>query len=109
VKEVKILLKVIVVVTLLVIGLGCSAATPDFTVTSSIDNNHSHKVVIAGSDVDNPPAADKTITSDGASHTHTIKLTMQNYQAIKAGQQVTVTSSSNGPTPHTHTFAIKKP
>jgi hypothetical protein len=98
-----------IVMTMVIIGFGCAAAgTPDFTITSSIDANHSHKVVVSGADVDNPPIT-KTITSDGANHTHTITLSKQDYEAIKKGQEITLTSSSDGSVPHTHTFKIKKP
>jgi hypothetical protein len=98
-----------IVMTMVIIGFGCAAVgTPDFTITSSIDANHSHKVIISGADIDNPPAT-KTITSDGASHTHTIVLNKQDYEAIKKGQEISVISSSTGTTPHTHTFKIKKP
>ena len=100
---------IISVIAIAVITLACAAATADFTVTSSTDANHNHHVVISGKDVDSPPTADKTITSDGTSHTHTIVLTKQNFEAIKAGQEVTVTSSSSGTPAHSHTFKIKKP
>ena len=108
-KVARVLIIAVFLVTLFGMVSGCTGSgTPNFTVTSSVDNNHSHNAVISGADVDNPPAQ-KTITSDGANHTHTITLTKQNYEAIKQGQEVTVTSSSNGATPHTHTFTIKKP
>ncbi|MBI4304660.1 MAG: hypothetical protein HY665_10045 [Chloroflexi bacterium] len=87
---------------------GCAAAPPtaDLTITSSTDFNHSHKVTILGADIDRPPAQ-KTYTSDGASHQHAITLTKANFDAIKKKQEVSVVSTSTGTTPHTHTFAIK--
>ena len=101
-------------VGLLMVGtlasLGCSkksASSGDIKVTSSINSSHSHEVTISGTDIESPPATDKTIdTSSSGGHKHTITLTSQEYQSIKDGTEVTVTSSSSGG--HTHTFNIKK-
>ncbi|OGO05839.1 MAG: hypothetical protein A2Y60_01500 [Chloroflexi bacterium RBG_13_54_9] len=96
---------------LLVVGSGCTAATKDFTITSSVDVDHSHKVTISGADIESPPAG-KTITTtqDGAvPHTHTITFTKQDYETIKKGEVVNVTSSAFPANNHTHKFAIKKP
>ena len=90
-------------------GLACSkksASSGDITVTSSIDSGHSHQVTISGTDIENPPATDKTIDTTSTGHKHTITLTSQEYQSIKDGTEVTVTSSSSSG--HTHTFKIKK-
>jgi len=90
-------------------GLACSkksASSGDMTVTSSIDSGHSHQVTISGTDIERPPATDKTIDTTSTGHKHTITLTSQDYQSIKDGNEVTVTSSSNSG--HTHTFKIKK-
>lgn len=84
-----------------------SASPGDITVTSSVNSGHSHDVTISGADIDNPPAADKTLdTTYSAGHIHTITLTPQDYESIKSGSEVTVTSSLNAG--HTHTFVIKK-
>ena len=103
---------VILVITAGSVGSALSACagppTKDFTVTSSTDNNHSHKITVIGADVDNPPA-EKIYTSDGASHQHTVTLKKADLQAIKKGQEITITSSSAGTTAHTHKFTIKKP
>ncbi|MBI4334297.1 MAG: hypothetical protein HY673_23835 [Chloroflexi bacterium] len=87
----------------------CAPAPPtaDIRVTSSTDFNHSHNVTVPGADVDSAPSQ-KTYTSDGASHTHDITLTRANFEAIKKGETVTVTSTATGANQHTHTFAIKK-
>ena len=93
-----------------VVGLGCAAGNRDFTITSSVDEQHSHRVAIAGADVDNPPA-EKTITtsSEGSvPHVHTIILTRQSYESLRAGAEVIVISSPFLANNHTHTFAIKK-
>src|SRR5512137_472200 len=79
------------------VGLGCSkksASTGDITVTSSVNAGHTHDVTISGTDINSPPAADKTITTTfAAGHSHTITLTPQDYESIKAGGEVSVTSS----------------
>ncbi|MBI2958504.1 MAG: hypothetical protein HYY32_06635 [Chloroflexi bacterium] len=89
---------------------GCAKKkTADFIVASSTDFNHSHNITISGADVDSPPSAGKTITSDGATHTHQAVLTKAHFASIGKGEQVVVTSTATGTTPHTHTFTIKKP
>jgi hypothetical protein len=91
-------------------SLACSnkSASPgDVVVTSSVDAGHSHKVTVKGPDIESPPGKDKTIdTTYSGGHTHTITLTPEDYQSIKDGGEVTVTSSSDAG--HTHTFVIKK-
>lgn len=92
------------------VGLGCSkksASTGDITVTSSVNAGHTHDVTISGTDINNPPAAGKTIdTTYSGGHRHTITLTTQDYESIQSGNEVTVESSSVSG--HTHTFVIKK-
>ncbi len=79
----------------------------DITVTSTATAGHTHQVTIAGTDIENPPPADKTIESTtNVGHSHTITLTPQDYQTIKSGGQVTVTSSDVNF--HTHDFTISK-
>ncbi len=86
----------------------CTKATVDFEVTSSNVFNHTHKVKILGVDVDKPPA-EKTITSDGPTHTHAITLKKADFEALKKGQTVTVLTTATGTTPHTHECIIKVP
>jgi hypothetical protein len=88
-----------------------SATTPieqqDIIVTSSVDAGHTHDVTISGADIENPPAAGKTIdTTYNSGHRHTVTLTQQDYQTIKDGGEVTVTDSLFGG--HTHTYVIHK-
>jgi len=84
-----------------------SASPGDIEITSSVDAGHSHDVTISRADTDSPPAADKTVNATySGGHRHTITLTPQDYESIKDGGEVTVTSSSNAG--HTHTFVIKK-
>ncbi|MBI2858949.1 MAG: twin-arginine translocation signal domain-containing protein [Chloroflexi bacterium] len=91
----------------LLVGCKKKEATADITVTSTLDFNHSHNIIVLGADIDKPPAT-KTITSDGASHTHDVALAKADYEAIGKGQAVSKVSTSSGTTPHTHTFNIKK-
>ncbi len=91
--------------------LSCKPAAPpmpDMTVTSSLDFNHTHNVIIPGADITNAPSS-KTYTSDGATHQHAITLTQAQFDQIRDGQTVTVTSTQTGATPHSHTFTIKRP
>ena len=89
-----------------------SGATGDITVTSSVTLGHTHQVTISGADIDNPPVGGRTITTTTYtdayynSHSHTITLTQQDFQTIKDGGTVTVTT--NVVNDHTHTFTIHK-
>ncbi|MBI4296234.1 MAG: hypothetical protein HY667_03840 [Chloroflexi bacterium] len=89
-----------------VIAACAAKPTADFEVTSSVDFNHSHKIRVLGADVDKPPA-EKSVTSDGATHTHAVVFKKADFQALRKGQEITLTSSATGTTPHTHTFKIK--
>lgn len=100
-----------------VLSLACSSSkspsnSSDITVTSTVTLDHTHQVTIKGTDIDNPPSADKTIntteygTAGYGGHYHTITLTPQDYQTIKDGGTVTVTTSVVNE--HTHDFTIKK-
>ena len=89
-----------------------TGSTGDITVTSSVTLGHTHQVTISGADIDNPPVGGRTITTTAYvdayynSHSHTITLTQQDFQTIKDGGTVTVTTNVvNG---HTHTFTIHK-
>lgn len=100
-----------------VLSLACSSSkspsnSSDITVTSTVTLDHTHQVTIKGTDIDNPPSADKTIntteygTAGYGGHYHTITLTPQDCQTIKDGGTVTVTTSVVNE--HTHDFTIKK-
>ena len=89
------------------LSITINSTLSDITVTSSVNSGHSHQVTISGTDIESPPATDKTIdTTSSGVHKHTITLTSQDYQSIKDGTEGAVTSSSSGG--HTHTFTIKK-
>lgn len=87
-------------------GTGSDGGTNSFTVTSSIDDGHTHNVTILLADVTTPPDSSKTITSTG-SHTHTITLSKSDFEALADGQTIPKTSSNRNN--HTHTFSIKVP
>jgi len=84
-----------------------SVSPGDITVTSSVDAGHTHRITVRGADVERPPAADKTIDATySGGHRHTVTLTLQDYESIKNGDEVSVTSTSDAG--HAHTFDIKK-
>ena len=93
-------------------GTGTPTATvpagqQDIIVTSSVDAGHTHDVTISGTDIENLPAAGKTIdTTYNSGHRHTLTLTQQDFETIKNGGEVTVTDSLAGG--HTHTYVIHK-
>jgi hypothetical protein len=91
-------------------GTGTPTATisiGDITVTSSVNAGHTHDITISGADIENPPAAGKTIdTIYNSGHRHTVTLTQQDYQTLKDGGEVTVNDSLVAG--HTHTYVIHK-
>lgn len=116
----------------LLIGInGCSTATvqqptpqtpatqaqgQDIRVVSSINENHSHSVIIKWQDiVDANKSVTYTTTENGTpSHSHTLTLTAQNFEDIKLGKTITVTCDPPKPdvitvvSDHVHQFVIKK-
>lgn len=82
-------------------------ASANLTVASSTDFQHSHNVTVPGADIDKQPSQ-VTYTTDGATHTHRVTLTSANFKTIKDGQSVSLACTSDGTTPHTHTFVFKK-
>lgn len=99
---------------LMITHIGCAYAAPgadssadEFTVVSSRDNFHRHKIRILFADVSNPPASGKTITSSGPIHTHDVVLGMADFQALQDGEEVVKTSTFDAR--HSHTFAIQVP
>ena len=78
-----------------------------FSITSSVDGGHSHKVNISQSNVDNPPASDVTLTTICSGHTHKITLTQSDFESLMNGNTIIKTSTLDSG--HTHTFSIKVP
>jgi len=88
--------------------LSCTGPSPDLTVTSSTNSNHSHEVTIKGAEMDSPADRNYTSLSGGTvPHTHTFTLTKGDFEEIKKGNAVTVTSSPFPADNHTHTFRMR--
>lgn len=79
----------------------------DFTVTSSVNSGHSHTIKILYDDIENPSTSDKTLTSSSTNHTHRITISPNDYQALKDGETVIKTSTTDGD--HSHIFSIRVP
>ena len=95
-------------------GLGCGAPTQDFIVTSDKVQNHTHDLKVKGAAVDDPPAGGTSqwttavsIKEGDPAHVHTVKISQDDYEKLKAGEEITITSDSAYD--HTHTFKIKVP
>ena len=70
---------------------------------ATISNNHGHAIVIAAVDLDS--AVDISYNIQGtATHAHTVVLTAANLKSLKAGQSVSVTSSTDAS--HSHTVSM---
>ena len=78
-----------------------------FSVTSSVDRNHTHSVEIKMVNIDTPPAMEITLTSSATDHSHKITLTPNDYQTLQAGETVIKTSTTDSG--HSHTFSIEVP
>jgi hypothetical protein len=112
------ILTMVLIVTILVGLYGCGpSATPttstagkDLVVTSTVNEGHTHDVAIKSYDITDPPVSDKfTTTKAGVGlHTHTVTMTQPEFQAIKDGKEVTVSTSVVMDYNHTHKFVIKK-
>lgn len=71
--------------------------------TDTIAANHGHVLVVATADLDS--ATDKVYDIQGSAvHTHTVTLTVAQLRALKAGTNVTVTSSTTAA--HEHSVSI---
>ena len=95
--------------------IGFRRATPQGyesqTFLSSVVEDHEHQVVLQTADVDAPPAAGVTLTTNAASgtpHTHTVTLTQAQLQRLARGDRLTgiQTSEAALPQPHSHTFDL---
>ena len=104
----------------LTIGInGCSANVPepttkaeDIVTTSSVYENHKHTVTINAANIDNPPEAltlSTTKDKNSSFHTHKITLTKKQFELLKEGKEVRVTTIPLVIDNHYHAFTIKKP
>jgi len=75
--------------------------------TSDEQADHTHSIVIRLRDVENPPAAGRTITTSRTDHQHTVTLSRADLQRLARGDRFTVpTSSSDEPSVHAHSFLL---
>ncbi len=89
-------------------GEDTNTTSETFSVTSTTNSGHNHSIFIRYADVSDPPMSGKTITSSSNNyHTHTVTLTAADYTALKNGDTIVKTSSSDGG--HTHNFTIVVP
>lgn len=66
---------------------------------AAIAGNHGHALAIARADLDSTTARSYNITGT-ANHAHSVSFTPAQLQALKAGQSVTVTSSTDAAHEH---------
>ncbi|MFC2051892.1 hypothetical protein ACFLT4_04105 [Chloroflexota bacterium] len=106
-KECLKVLATIGIFALLVANATACAVTTDFEVISEVTAGHTHEITIWGTDIDRPPAEGRD--KDSSPWEHKVHLTKQDFQALKEGRQITVTSNPAESDGHTHIFIIKKP
>ena len=109
---------------LIITEIGCSDDEPvsstepngneakSFSTTSSINDDHSHTIIILLIDVNNPPPDGNTISSsENESHSHTIMLTQKQFQQLADGETINVISStsSGNYSSHSHSFSLHVP
>jgi hypothetical protein len=92
-------------VTITLLGCGDDKSTGDTAGTGDIEGdisgNHGHKAVVTKAQIDAGGALDLHIQNT-ASHDHTVSLSADDMAKLKAGQMVTVETSSGGQPSHTH-------
>jgi hypothetical protein len=69
---------------------------------TAIAGNHGHALTIAAADLDSPTNQTYSIAG-AANHTHSVTFTPAQLQALKAGQSVTVTSTTDASHEHSVT------
>ncbi len=85
------------------------AAAGDFTVTSTLNNGHTHDITVRAADLAAGASITYTSTVGGAiPHSHTVTLTPANINDINTGKTDNVSSNPDA-TGHSHDWAIKKP
>ena len=88
-------------------GTSTAVTGTDFTVTSSVNDAHTHDITVKASDLAAGVSVTYTSTNAGG-HTHTVTLTPAIINDINSGTggNVTGTPAANG---HSHGWLIKKP
>jgi hypothetical protein len=86
-------------------GGGADAAPPSCPMpTATISSNHSHTCVVPPADID--AGVEKSYDITGTSnHPHTIKVTAAQFATLRAGGQVTITSTFDDG--HTHNVTLR--
>ncbi len=97
----------LILIGILALGSGCGGGK-DLSFTSGVTQGHSHKVVISESDIKKAPEEKIYTTEAGGSdsHTHMIRLTAHEYDSLKRGITVVLTSSLAKTDEHFHNFDI---
>jgi hypothetical protein len=97
----------LILIGILTLGSGCGGGK-ELTFTSTASQGHSHKVVISEGDIRKAPEEKIYTTEAGGSdgHTHMIRLTAHEYDVLKRGTRVGLTSSPAKTDDHYHNFDI---
>ena len=92
-------------------GDDTTGRTGSFTVESSPGGAHRHTVTIEYRDVDDSPSGGRTLSTSSSGgaygHFHGLTLTRSDFQALKDGQVLTKTTSTDSG--HSHAFTIEVP
>jgi ABC-type glycerol-3-phosphate transport system substrate-binding protein len=88
-------------------GTSTSVTGADFTVTSSVNDAHTHEITVKAADLAAGVSVTYTSTNAGG-HTHTVTLTPAIINDINSGKG-DVVSANPDTTGHSHGWLIKKP
>jgi hypothetical protein len=81
-------------------GDGCTS-----TASANIAENHGHSLSIPAGDINDGAAQDYDIEGT-ANHNHTVSLSDDDMMRIAAGENVAVTSSTDGAPAHSHAVTV---
>jgi hypothetical protein len=77
------------------------------TFTSTSNSNHTHRITLNRTDIENPPNAGITRqTSSSSGHTHTFSITQAQLQSVNGGGTIEITDSVSAG--HSHKYTINK-
>jgi len=88
-------------------GTPATVTGADFTVTSSVNDAHTHDITVKAADLAAGVSVTYTSTNAGG-HTHTVTLTPAIINDINSGKGDTVSANPDA-TGHSHGWLIKKP
>ena len=95
--------------------VAASSCTTGGPVVEILDNHlpsgGDHALIVPAQDVVAAVETTYDIRGDNVGHTHSVTLTVGDFQALQRGEPVTVISSNNGPVGfgHTHTVELSCP